>query len=148
MTESKTRRNARVSKPRPETPGSPATSAGPGQPPQVIAGTQPRRTASAGEVVLAYLRLQAAALTSIEPGVRADEPDAVHQMRIATRGLRAALRSFGSVVPRPRSAKVAAELKWLGGLLGPARDAEVLPAHLHASLRSTPVELLIGPVQA
>jgi CHAD domain-containing protein len=114
----------------------------------VIAGTQPGRSASAGEVVLAYLRLQAHALASLEPMVRADEPDAVHQMRVAARRLRATLRSFGTVVPRPGTQHVTAELKWLGGLLGAARDGEVLPEHLQASLRPVPVELLIGPVLA
>jgi inorganic triphosphatase YgiF len=113
-----------------------------------IAGTRPRRSASAGEVVRAYLKIQAGTLSSLEPMVRADEPDSVHQMRVATRRLRAALRSFGKVIPRSRGAKAAAELKWLGAMLGPVRDGEVLPEHLHASLRSVPVELLIGPVQA
>ncbi len=113
-----------------------------------IAGPQPRRSASAGDVVLAYLRLQAHALKSLEPMVRADEFDAVHQMRVATRRLRATLRSFGQVIPRSDSERLAGELNWLGGLLGAARDDEVLSAHLQASLRSTPVELLIGPVQA
>jgi len=113
-----------------------------------IAGTQPRRSASAGEMVLAYLRAQAGALKSLEPMVRADEFDAVHQMRVATRRLRATLRSFGQIIPRPDSERLAGELKWLGGLLGAARDGEVLPAHLQASLRLVPVELLIGPVQA
>ncbi len=119
-----------------------------------ITGTCPlpgpgrRRSASAGEVVLAYLRLHAHELRSLEPAVRADEYDAVHQMRVATRRLRATLRSFGQVIPRSATEPVAVELKWLGGLLGAARDGEVLPAHLRASLRSVPVELLIGPVQA
>jgi CHAD domain-containing protein len=113
-----------------------------------VAGTQPRRSSSAGDVVLAYLRVQAAALRSLEPMVRADEFDSVHQMRTTTRRLRAALRSFGQVVPRSETERLAAELKWLGGLLGAARDGEVLPAHLQASLRLTPVELMIGPVQA
>jgi CHAD domain-containing protein len=52
------------------------------------------------------------------------------------------------VIPRPATAEVAGELKWLGGLLGEARDGEVLPQHLLASLEQVPVELLIGPVQA
>jgi CHAD domain-containing protein len=112
------------------------------------AGTQPQRSAPAGEVVLAYLRIQAGALTSLEPRVRAEEDDSVHQMRVATRRLRAALRSFGQVIPRSRSEKLAAELKWLGGLLGVARDGDVIPEHLRAALRPTPAELLIGPVQA
>ena len=116
--------------------------------PHHIAGTQPRRSASAGEAVLAYLRLQTGVLRSLERMVRADEPDSVHQMRVATRRLRAAFRSFGPVIPRSRSEKAAGELKWLGGMLGPVRDGEVLPRHLRASLRTVPVELLIGPVQA
>jgi CHAD domain-containing protein len=111
-------------------------------------GTQPRRSSSAGDVVLAYLRLQAHELASLEPMVRTDEFDAVHQMRVATRRLRAALRSFGTVVPRPGTERVAAELQWLGGLLGAARDGEVLSGHLQASLRPVPAELLIGPVLA
>src|SRR5271166_5134774 len=95
-----------------------------------IAGTQPRRSSSAGDMVLAYLRAQAGALKSLEPM------------------LRAGLRSFGQIIPRSDSERLAGELKWLGGLLGAARDGEVLPAHLQASLRLVPVELLIGPVQA
>jgi CHAD domain-containing protein len=113
-----------------------------------VAGSRPRPSACAGDVVLAYLRLQAHELRSLEPAVRADEYDAVHQMRVATRRLRATLRSFGQVVPRSDTGHLAGELKWLGGLLGTARDGEVLPAHLQASLRSIPVELLIGPIQA
>jgi CHAD domain-containing protein len=113
-----------------------------------VAGTSPPRSAPAGDVVLAYLRLQAHELRSLESAVRADEYDAVHQMRVTTRRLRATLRSFGQVIPRAETAHLAGELKWLGQLLGAARDDEVLPAHLQASLRSVPAEVLIGPVQA
>jgi CHAD domain-containing protein len=118
----------------------------PAKPP--IAGTRPPRRSSAADVVLAYLRLQVHALRSLEPMVRADEFDAVHQMRVATRRLRAALRSFGVVTPRADTEDVAAELQWLGRLLGTARDGEVLAGHLRASLRPVPAELLIGPVTA
>jgi len=114
----------------------------------VIAGTRPRPSASAGDVVLAYLRAQAHALTSLEPAVRADEFDSVHQMRVATRRLRAALRSFRQVIPRADSDHLAAELRWLGQALGRARDDEVLAAYLRDGLRPVPPELLIGPVQA
>jgi len=113
-----------------------------------VAGTRPHRSATAGDVVLAYLRQQAHVLRTLEPAVRTDEYDAVHQMRVGTRRLRATLRSFGQVVPRSETAHLAAELKWLGQLLGTARDDEVLPAHLRESLRPVPVELVIGPVQA
>jgi CHAD domain-containing protein len=114
----------------------------------VIAGTRPRPSSSAGEVVMAYLRTQAAALTALEAQVRAGEPDSVHQMRVATRRLRAVLRSFHKVIPAADSAQLAAELQWLGHTLGRARDDEVLTEHLHDRLAAVPAELLIGPVQA
>jgi CHAD domain-containing protein len=100
----------------------------------------------AGQVVLAYLRDQAAALESLEPGVRRDEPDAVHQMRVATRRLRGTLRTFRRVTGD--AGHLAEELRWLGGVLGEARDAEVLADHLRSALTAVPAEQVIGPVRA
>ena len=110
----------------------------------------PRPTASspAGEVVLAYLHAQAGTLVHLDPLVRLDEPDAVHQMRVASRRLRSTLRSFGHILPRDATSGLAADLNWLGGVLGAARDGEVLAAHLRSRLRQAPVELRIGPVEA
>jgi CHAD domain-containing protein len=151
--QTRTRGNARTNR-------APATPVAPAQHPRPrrasaaqlrqasAAGTKPRPSASAVDVVKAYLKAQVARLGELEPQVRADEFDSVHQMRVATRRLRATLRSFGPVIPRPATSELAAELKWLGGLLGEARDGEVLPRHLLASLEQVPVELLIGPVQA
>ena len=113
-----------------------------------IGGPRPRPDSSAGDAVLAYLRAQAQAMTSLEPRVRADEFDSVHQMRVATRRLRAALRTFALVIPDTDSQHLAGELQWLGRLLGQARDGEVLAGHLRDSLRPVAPELLIGPVQA
>ena len=113
-----------------------------------IGGPRPRPDSSAGDAVLAYLRAQAQAMTSLEPRVRADEFDSVHQMRVATRRLRAALRTFALVIPDTDSQHLAGELHWLGRLLGQARDGEVLAGHLRDSLRPVAPELLIGPVQA
>jgi CHAD domain-containing protein len=115
------------------------------EPKAIIAGTRPPRDSAAGDVVLAYLRLQAHALKTLEPRARADEFDAVHQMRVATRRLRAALRTFGQVTPAEH---LAGELQWLGRELGAARDGEVLAGHLRDAVREVPPELLIGPVQA
>jgi CHAD domain-containing protein len=108
----------------------------------------PTASSSAGQVVLAYLRTHAGRLTSLDPLVRLDEPDAVHQMRVASRRLRSTLRSFGHIIPRDATAGLAADLNWLGGVLGAARDGEVLAGHLRGSLRQLPVELRIGPVDA
>jgi CHAD domain-containing protein len=152
-TQTRTRSNARAGRPS-ATPAVSARRTRPGRisptplRPVPIAGSKPKPSASAAEVVQAYLKVQVATLRSLEPKVRADEFDSVHQMRVATRRLRATLRSFGTVIPRPATEKLAGELKWLGGLLGEARDGEVLPRHLLASLETVPVELLIGPVQA
>ena len=111
---------------------------------------RPPLTASspAGQVVLAYLRSQADALMSLDPLVRLDEPDAVHQMRVASRRLRSTLRSFRHILRRDATSGLAADLKWLGGVLGAARDGEVLDAHLRSRLSQAPVELRIGPVEA
>lgn len=105
-------------------------------------------SSTAGQVVLAYLRTHAERLKSLDPMVRRDEPDAVHQMRVATRRLRSTLRSFGQVIRRDRTQRLATELKWLGTVLGEARDREVLAGHLQSGLRATQGELVIGPVQA
>jgi CHAD domain-containing protein len=105
-------------------------------------------SASAGDVIGAYLRSQAEQLKSLDPKVRRTEPDSVHQMRVASRRLRSTLRSFGAIVSRPQTDHLAAELKWLGGVLGAARDAEVQAERLDEQVRLTDLEELLGPVQA
>jgi CHAD domain-containing protein len=102
----------------------------------------------AGDVVLAYLGRQAARLTALDTAVRRDEPDAVHQMRVTTRRLRAGLQAFPMVVPESATRRLKDELRWLGQVLGDARDAEVLDQHFQAALADLPVELVIGPAKA
>jgi CHAD domain-containing protein len=103
---------------------------------------------SAGEVVLAYLRTQAQRLRHYDPLVRQDTPDAVHQMRVAARRMRSALQAFGRVIPREQTRELTAELKWVAGELGGARDAEVMAQRFAALLAEVPDELKLGPVQA
>ena len=56
---------------------------------RALGGRPPERAhlapsaSSAGQVVLAYLRTHAEGLKSLDPMVRRDEADAVHQMRVA-----------------------------------------------------------------
>lgn len=101
----------------------------------------------AGQVIRDYLRSGTGTLISLDPLVRRNEPDAVHRMRVTTRRLRSVLQSFGPIAG-PGADELAGELKWLGDLLGTARDAEVLAAHLLANLDRLPVEQVIGPVRA
>src|SRR5260370_5334670 len=111
---------------------------------------QPPVTSSspAGLVILAYLRTHTERMKSLDPMVRRDKPDAAHQMRVATRPLRTTLRSFGRILHRESTRRLAAELKWLGTVLGEARDAEVLAGHLQAELRRTSPGQVLRPVPA
>jgi triphosphatase len=53
------------------------------------------------------------------------DPDAVHQMRVALRRLRAAISLFKNVVADEQRDKVRSELKWMADQLGQARDLDV-----------------------
>ncbi|SDY44378.1 CHAD domain-containing protein [Amycolatopsis xylanica] len=99
----------------------------------------------AGTVVLAYLREQFDHLRRNDIGVRRDADDAVHQMRVASRRLRGAFRTFKKIIDVPES--LAAELKWLAGELGPARDTEVMAATLNKQLDGLPPEFVLGRVR-
>ncbi len=106
------------------------------------------RHSPAGEVVLGYVRDQVAVIWRYDPLVRREEPDAVHQMRVATRRARSALQAFGGIIERDATRPLCAELKWLAAALGPARDGEVMRARLTAELAAIPPALVVGPVQA
>ncbi|MFJ5927469.1 CHAD domain-containing protein [Kitasatospora sp. NPDC092948] len=92
---------------------------------------------SAGDVLTARLREQTARLVALEPDVRADRPDAVHQMRIAARRLRSALRTHRRHLVGDHSG-LESELRVLGQALGRARDAEVLGERLLAQAHDLP----------
>jgi CHAD domain-containing protein len=109
---------------------------------------RPAPRSTAADVVLAYVGTQVAAIMAFDPLVRRDAPDAVHQMRVATRRLRSTLKSFGGVLRASDCERLGDELKWLGGVLGTARDAEVMAGHLQAALNGIPPELIMGPVRA
>lgn len=106
------------------------------------------RHSPAGAVVLAYLRGQVAAIRRYDPLVRVDEPDALHQMRVACRRARSALQAFGGIIEREATDPLCAELRWLAAALGQARDTEVLCDRLTAGLAVIPAGLVEGPVQA
>ena len=123
---------------------------GAADPPGAGAAKRPplTRQSPAGEVVLAYLRDQADAISRCDPLVRRDKPDAVHQMRVATRRARSALQGFGGIIGRDATRPLCAELRWLATALGQARDTEVLLALLTADLAAVPPALIVGPVEA
>ena len=82
-------------------------------------------TSTMGEVAFAVLRRQLAVLGAKEPGTRlGEDPEELHDMRVATRRLRAALSLFEGVLP-VRAQVFRAELGWLARLLGAVRDLDV-----------------------
>ncbi|MEU6718611.1 CYTH and CHAD domain-containing protein [Nonomuraea sp. NPDC046802] len=108
--------------------------------------TAPTEAGTAGEIVVAYLAGQVSALLSQDPRVRRAEDDAVHQMRVAARRMRSALKAFKTVVVDTEH--VQDELRWLGAVLGEARDLEVIRARFAKLLSRLAPELVSGPVQA
>ncbi|MGX4692238.1 CYTH and CHAD domain-containing protein [Streptomyces sp. JNUCC 63] len=107
-----------------------------------------RAPVTAGDHVLAYLRAQRDALVALDPAVRRDVHDSVHRMRVATRRLRSALRTYRKVLDRSATDPLREELRWLGGELGLDRDQEVLTERLTADLDDIPDTLVTGPVRA
>lgn len=61
---------------------------------------------------------------NVEGALGGNDPEFIHQLRVALRRLRSALRVFRPAV----QVRFAAELKWLTGVLGNARDWDVLVA--------------------
>jgi inorganic triphosphatase YgiF len=60
------------------------------------------------------------------PGLaKDDDPEWIHQMRVGTRRLRSCLGLLGRLVPADRLPPLLAEIKWLAGILGHARDWDV-----------------------
>ncbi|WP_328608364.1 CYTH and CHAD domain-containing protein [Amycolatopsis sp. NBC_00345] len=114
---------------------------------RVPARKKPAKRPDAGTVVAGYLREQADRLRQADVGVRRDADDSVHQMRVAVRKLRSALRTFGSIVDGSATAELVTELKWLGQRLGPARDLEVSAELVAAGVDRLPPELVVGPVR-
>ncbi|MFE7747802.1 CHAD domain-containing protein [Streptomyces sp. NPDC057428] len=106
----------------------------------------PPRTA--GDHVLAYVRRQTEAVVRLDPAVRRDLPDSVHRMRVATRRLRSAFRTYRRILDHTVTDPLRDELKWLAGELGTGRDQEVLDARLRSRVAGLPDTLVLGPVTA
>ncbi|MFF5280344.1 CHAD domain-containing protein [Streptomyces sp. NPDC013171] len=130
-------------------PGSGGTSGTAGKPGSGgTSGTSGAPAGTAGAAVLVYVREQADAIVALDPAVRRDLPDAVHQLRVACRRMRSAFKTYRRVLDRTVTDPVGDELKWLAGELGVARDQEVLDARLRARLADLPPTLTLGPVEA
>ena len=95
------------------------------------------RSSTAGEVVQAAIARSVRRYLEHAPAVVLDEdPEGVHQARVATRRLRSDLRVFRAFLDRDWADELRSDLRWLTDVLGGVRDldvmaerfAEVLPA--------------------
>jgi CHAD domain-containing protein len=98
-----------------------------------------RPDSPATEVIKHVLADSIASLLKHDPLVRtSNDPEAVHQARVATRKLRSHLRTFGPLLDPEWTEPLRAELGWLALGLGGVRDREVLLDRLRERARSLP----------
>ena len=80
---------------------------------------------AAGDYAYAILRKHFGAFLGNEPGTRIGEDrEALHDMRVAARRLRAAMSAFAAVLPATME-RMRAELGWVAAMLGEVRDLDV-----------------------
>jgi CHAD domain-containing protein len=95
-------------------------------------GTVPvHRAMSVGELADAVLRKHVATFLWNEPGTRlGDDPECLHDMRVAARRLRAALKLFRGAYPEGVADRLRQELGDSGRALGEVRDLDVFLAEI------------------
>src|SRR5947207_5528737 len=95
------------------------------------------RDATAGDVLASIIRVCLRQVECNADGiVHDDDPEWIHQMRIGTRRLRASLSLLRHLVASDDLIRLIAEVKWLAGALGPARDLDVLALETLPAVRS------------
>jgi CHAD domain-containing protein len=85
-----------------------------------------------------------------EARARHGEIEGVHQLRVAVRRLRAALRLFGPVLPAAAVTQLRGDLAWLRAEIGAVRDLDVLALAIRARGRRLDPGLRagLGPLEA
>src|ERR671917_52682 len=80
---------------------------------------------STGEFAFRILREQFGVFLAHEPGTRiGEDPEELHDMRVAARRMRAAMKIFEEPLP-VRTKRFRNEFKWIAGALGEVRDLDV-----------------------
>lgn len=85
----------------------------------------PRTSSSAADVLAPYIAAQVAAIRRHEPLAREGDADAIHDMRVAVRRLKAVLVAYRSAFDPATGRHLCDELDWLATTLGNARDHDV-----------------------
>lgn len=114
---------------------------------KVLAATAPERRQPSDDPVHRAVTEQIEELLVWDRAVRTDAWDSVHQMRVTTRKIRSLVKGSEESFGLNDDAFVLEELKLLAGVLGVARDAEVLAERYEKSLDALPDHLVRGPVR-
>jgi len=101
--------------------------------PPDLGSTEVTPESRVGDLAFAVIRRHLGVLLAREPGTRLGENiEDLHDMRVATRRLRAAIDCFVDVLPA-RSPALSSELAWLAGVLGNVRDIDVQMARMQGT---------------
>ncbi|MDI2131736.1 CHAD domain-containing protein [Yinghuangia seranimata] len=100
-------------------------------------GSSPVRTAR--DVLLDHLRGEVSAFMAEVPRVREHGEDSAHQMRVAARRMRSALRTCQPLLEPEAAQALAVDLRWAADCLAGERDNEVLLERLVGALEQLPV---------
>ncbi len=113
----------------------------------------PLSLAATDDPVRAFSRIALSCLDHLQQNhvgaISVEDPEYIHQMRVATRRLRAALRLFAPLLPTDFATPMVAALRDMMAVLGQARDLDVLLAEiaqpvLHALPDEPRLAALIG----
>lgn len=110
---------------------------------------QERRTLgghpTAGQLLTAYVADHLVRLQRQDQLLRSGDHEGVHQLRVAARRIRSALTTYTPICEPGAATGLRAELRWFGGVLSEARDAQVLRQRLTALVDQQPPGLVLGP---
>jgi CHAD domain-containing protein len=109
---------------------------------------KPRNKGPVSDLLAAYLAAQVNEILAHDPGVRLEEPEAVHDLRSATRRARSALAAYKRLYQAGPVQHLRDELKWLGTVLGGPRDAEVMLARLRGHVAELPADTASDAMKA
>jgi CHAD domain-containing protein len=105
--------------------------------PSDLDAAMPKKPVTVRDIVQSAVVASARRLVDHDAAVRlGEDPEAVHQARVATRRLRSDLKTFRPVLERATTDPLRDELRWLGTRLGGVRDADVLGELLRTRLET------------
>ena len=108
-------------------------------PPELVAVGSLPDDAAVLDVVRNAMAASVIRMVRADAGIRVGEdPEAVHQARVAARRLRSDLHTFRSLLDPSWTRPLREELSWLGGSLGAVRDLDVLAARLESEVATLP----------